>query len=316
MFSFDIDKPAVVVLAVLLDSWVGEPIMFHPLVGFGNIATKVESLLFTNRFFSQSVIFQRVIGVIAVATVVVPIVLCAQLAHDWLGWGADALLLYLAIGAKSLRDHSIKVLSALADGDIALARQRVSMIVSRNTDNLGADEISKATIESVLENGSDAIFGAIFWFVVFGPAGAVLFRLANTLDAMWGYKSKKYLHFGWAAARFDDILCWIPARLTALSYAFAGDTLSAIKCWQYQAKTWYSPNAGPVMSAGAGALRVRLGGAAIYDGVLKERPLLGNGSEPTYMDISRSIRLVRNAVILWLAVLFVGGRVLNASPWW
>jgi adenosylcobinamide-phosphate synthase len=237
------------------------------------------------------------------------------LVHASFGWVADALLLYLAIGAKSLRDHSIQVLDALAHGDVNLARQRVSMIVSRNTEGLDSREISKATVESVLENGSDAIFGAIFWFVILGPAGAVLFRLANTLDAMWGYKTEKYLHFGWAAARFDDILCWIPARLTALSYALVGDTLGAIRCWRYQAKTWYSPNAGPVMSAGAGALRVRLGGAATYNGVAKERPVLGTGSEPTYIDISRSIKLVRNAVTLWLVVLLVGGHVLNASPW-
>jgi adenosylcobinamide-phosphate synthase len=306
----------IVVAAVLVDQCAGELRRFHPLVGFGNIATKIDSWLFKKNFLKRSYVFQRSIGIVALMTVVVPFVLLARLAEMQLGALIDVAALYFAIGAKSLGEHGQKVHAALVDDDIVLARQRVAMIVSRNTDALDATAIARATIESILENGSDAIFCAIFWFMVLGPAGAVLFRLSNTLDAMWGYKTEKYLHFGWAAARLDDVLCWLPSRLTALSYAIVGDTILALKCWWYQARLWYSPNAGPVMSSGAGALRLQLGGAATYNKVLKERPILGKGDAPNAADIPRALALVRNALILWVTFIVIGDVVLHAQTWW
>src|SRR6185437_4951986 len=111
-------------------------------------------------------------------------------------------------------------------------------------------------------------------------------------DAMWGYRTPRYLYFGWAAARFDDLLNLIPARLTALTYALAGETLAALRCWRRQGILWDSPNAGPVMAAGAGALRLRLGGGAYYDGEWCTRPELGEGAEPQRPDIARALRLV------------------------
>lgn len=173
-------------------------------------------------------------------------------------------------------------------------------------------DVARATIESVLENGSDAIFCVLFWFILLGPIGAILFRLVNTLDAMWGYKTEKYIHFGWAAARLDDLLCWLPSRLTALSYALAGNTALALTCWWYQAKTWYSPNAGPVMSAGAGALALQLGGPAVYHGTLKERPPLGKGSAPCASDIGRSVSLVNRSLVFWVLAVLVRGFLLGA----
>jgi adenosylcobinamide-phosphate synthase len=155
----------------------------------------------------------------------------------------------------------------------------------------------------LLENGNDAVFGTLFWFIVAGAPGAVLFRLANTLDAMWGYRTPRFLAFGCVAARIDDGLNWIPARLTASSYALLGNTRLAWCCWRSQAPAWSSPNAGPVMSAGAGALGLALGGAACYDGVMEDRPPLGTGRVASAADIGRAWRLVAGTTALWVGVL-------------
>jgi adenosylcobinamide-phosphate synthase len=120
---------------------------------------------------------------------------------------------------------------------------------------------------------------------------------------MWGYRNPRYNEFGWAAARLDDVLNYLPARLTALSYTVLGNTNSAWHCWRQQAPRWDSPNAGPVMAAGAGALQVKLGGAAIYHGKLEQRPELGCGKTAVPADIARAVTLVQRTLYLWLLVI-------------
>lgn len=178
-------------------------------------------------------------------------------------------------------------------------------IVSRDTSQLDENGVAKAAVESVLENGNDAVFGALFWFCVAGGAGALFYRLANTLDAMWGYKDERRVYFGWAAARIDDALNFIPARLTALTYALLGRTAQALACWRTQAGRWGSPNAGPVMAAGAGALGVTLGGAAIYHGQVENREKLGAGDTVSVADIPRAVALVERGQWLWLATFVI-----------
>ncbi len=280
---------------VLLDRLLGEPRRFHPLVGFGKLADKVEAGVRMGA--PGDPVGNRLLGLCAWLAIVVPfVVLAARLSSP----GLDILLLWLALGGKSLTDHARALAAPLAAGDLAKAREQVGMIVSRDTSQLDKSEVAKAGVESVLENGNDAVFGALFWFVVAGGAGAVLFRLANTLDAMWGYKDERRIYFGWAAARIDDVLNFIPARLTALTYALLGDARNAFACWRAQARAWGSPNAGPVMAAGAGALKVSLGGTARYRGRDEHRPLLGVGPVPTAADIGRAVQLVERGVWCWL----------------
>jgi len=296
-------------LAVLIDKLFGEPPRFHPLVGFGRLARWVEGKLYPTDPQSESAKRLRVRGAIGLALLLVPLTLMATL-FNWLpyiGWFYAILLLYLALGAKSLNQHAAAVVEALKAGDLPLARRRVGMIVSRDTSQLTEQEVSRATVESVLENGSDAVFATVFWYLVLGAPGAVLYRLVNTMDAMWGYKNDRYLHFGWAAARLDDAMNYLPARLTALTYALLGNRQDGLRCWREQAPTWYSPNAGPVMAAGAGALGVELGGAAVYHGSVKQRPPLGLGRAPEAADIERAIALVNRGLWLWVGLALLVG---------
>ncbi|AGA35126.1 Adenosylcobinamide-phosphate synthase [Thioalkalivibrio nitratireducens DSM 14787] len=303
------------VAAVLLDGRWGEPGRLHPLVGFGRLGGWFEARL--NRS-GASRRFRQARGGLAVVLLVVP----ATALTFWLaglpiiGPLFGILVLYLALGHRSLAEHARPVAEALAHGDEAAARQQAGMLVSRD---LEAIDPAPATIESVLENGHDAVFGALFWFVLLGPAGAVLFRLGNTLDALWGYRTSRYRDFGRIAARLDDLLGYLPARLTALSYALVGNTRQALRCWRTQGERWKSPNAGPVMAAGAGALGLQLGGPARYQGQWQRRADLGEGRRPDGPDIERALGLVRHALLLWLAALTfatllveVGGHVGNA----
>lgn len=297
----------IALLAVLLDRLFKEPPRLHPLVGFGWLANRVEALFYGSATAPWR---QRARGLLALFLLLGGIVLPlwfglrALGAYAWLG---EALLLYLALGGASLGQHAEEIRAALRSGDLVQAREKVARIVSRDTATMDESAVARAAVESVLENGCDAVFGTLFWFFVAGAPGAVAYRLANTLDAMWGYKTAHYLHFGWAAARLDDVLNWIPARLTALTYAVFGNAPRAWRCWREQARAWESPNAGPVMAAGAGALALQLGGPAWYHGQLEQRPPLGMGRAPGEADVGRALTLVRRGVWLWLALAGMGG---------
>jgi adenosylcobinamide-phosphate synthase len=297
-------------LSLALDCTLGEPNRFHPLVGFGKLANKVEEILHPgSKAGEESNIVTRSRGLIATALLILPFVIATHRVKKvpYLGTAFEVLLLYLCIGAVSLEQHANEVTEALDADDLVLARLAVSKIVSRDTQSLPAEAVAKAAIESVLENGNDAVFAPLAWFCLAGAEGAVLFRLANTLDAMWGYKNQRYQHFGWAAARFDDILGFLPARLTSLTYALVGDTYSGLNCWRHQAPLWYSPNAGPVMATGAGALNLLLGGDASYGQVMKKRPLLGIGKTPAASDIGRATGMIKIGVAIWSVAAILGG---------
>lgn len=294
------------VAGVLLDLWLGEVRRWHPLVGFGRIAGAIE-----RRFNRRSYL----LGGFAWAAAVLPPVLLAGIglyalagshaAAVWINAAIHVALLYFCIGLRSLHDHVMPIEESLRNGHLDHARSLTSRIVSRDTQQAEESDLAKAAAESVLENGNDAVFGTLFWFAVAGGPGALLFRLANTLDAMWGYRTQRYLAFGCVAARVDDLLNLIPARLTAASYALLGNTRQALRCWRMQAPQWSSPNAGPVMAAGAGALDIMLGGTATYDGVAEDRPLLGHGQKAVAADIGRAWRLVAKTTLLWLAAIAI-----------
>lgn len=308
------DIALLMVAGVLLDLLLGEARRWHPLVGFGNLAYAVE-----RRLNHGGLRFWK--GVAAWALAVLPLVLLSWLclgplaASPWPLLAVHALMLYFCLGLRSLRDHNMPIAQALARGDLTQARLLTALIVSRDTTSASEMELTKASAESLLENGNDAVFGTLFWFMIGGGPAAILFRLANTLDAMWGYRTERLLQFGCAAARIDDALNYLPARLTALSYVILASGREgkrrAWHCWRTQAPAWDSPNAGPVMSSGAGALGVQLGGAAIYHGEIEQRPVLGAGRVANGKDIGRAWQLVRRTTLLWLACACAAGAIIS-----
>lgn len=309
-----IEMCVLICIGFTLDAVLGEPHRAHPLVAFGRLAERLESRW--NRDARTDSAARRLTGTLAVALLVgVPVLLTAMLIARSPAWAAaliHAATLYFAIGAKSLRQHAQAVARALAASDLVRARRLGGRIVSRDLSEAPASEVARAAVESTLENGNDAVFSALFWFAIGGAPGVLAYRLVNTLDAMWGYRTPRYIYFGWAAARLDDAMNYLPARLTALTYAALGDTRQSLLCWRVQARAWKSPNAGPVMASGAGALGLELGGPARYHGRTEERPRLGAGSPPDATDIGRALHLVHAGVIVWAALL----ALLALGLWW
>lgn len=292
--------------ALLLDKWLGEPSRWHPLIGFGNWAIRVEKWC---RALSCPTNWQgRLAWLMAVMPVVIVVGgLFLSLANlglwPWLLLLLHAVIIYLCLGGKSLEQHALAIYAPLSQGDMNQARHAVQMIVSRDAQQMDDEQIAIAAVESVLENGNDAVIGTLFWGLLFGAPGAVIFRLVNTLDAMWGYKNPRYLSFGRFAAKTDDKLGFIPARITAFGYAILGDTKRAIDCVQTQAQYCSSPNGGVAMCAGAGALNVRLGGRVCYHGEWIDKPNMGSEQKITPQDIPRACRLLDRSV--WLALVII-----------
>jgi adenosylcobinamide-phosphate synthase len=305
-----------IVVALLADRAFGEVSRNHPLVAFGRVASWVEArsrqwalvpVAVVDIEAPSSVFRERLTGaVIWLLLIILPTALMAGLQSALSAWAAmfmGIIVLYFCIGGRSLAEHAQAVARPLSAGDLDGARTQLSRIVSRDTAELDAQSVTKATIESVLENGSDALLAPLFWFAIAGAPGVLCYRLSNTLDAMWGYRTQRYLHYGRTAARMDDILNWIPARCCALSYAMAGRWQVAMRCWRTQAALCDSPNAGPVMAAGAGALGLLLGGPASYGNEPHWRPILGEGAPPKSVDIARALALLWRATGIWLVVI-------------
>ncbi|MEY2863318.1 MAG: hypothetical protein RLY58_1025 [Pseudomonadota bacterium] len=292
-----------------LEWCISEPRRYHPLVGFGRCAAALEQRLNTQ---SQATMFWC--GAFAWALMVLCSVavfaLAKQLVPTVTGF-IDGVALWIALGAVSLYRHVQAVVIPLQQHDIVSARQALAQIVSRDCQQLDVTAVCAATVETTLENGADAIFASVFWFVLgscygIGAECVILHRAANTLDAMWGYRTPRFEWFGKTAARVDDLLNYVPARLTALTYLLLGHSRLAWHCWRQQARQHDSPNAGVVMAAGAGALQVQVGGAACYAGVWHKRPVLGQGVPADCHHIMAALHLLQRSLGLWIIVITGG----------
>lgn len=281
------------VVGLTADALLTDPQRFHPVAGFGSLAQMAERRLYRSR---------RASGVLYLLALLVPVCVAAGAAERRLGsWqraACTALFAWTVIGAGSLHRRAEEIQQALQEGDLARARRLLPTLVGRDPDRLDAPGITRAVIESVAENCSDAAVAPLLWGAVVGAPGLLGYRVVNTLDAMVGHPTPALARFGWASARADDLANLIPARLTAtlatLAAPLFGSHPSAPwRAWRRDGSRHPSPNAGPCEAAFAGTLGVRLGGKTFYFDAVSDRPVLGTGRLAQPGDIARAVRLSR-----------------------
>ncbi|WP_028326356.1 cobalamin biosynthesis protein [Dermatophilus congolensis] len=287
-------------LGYVADRILGDPPRHHPVAWFGQLATTTEKHIWANNR-KHGVLYTSLLLTAVTGTA---LAINSQTRSPWQRCLLTAATTWIALGGKSLEAEgeamAARLDTATISGDLTAARERLSHLCSRDASALTADELARATVESLAENTSDAVTGAVFWGAVAGVPGIVLYRAANTLDAMVGYRSDRYEKFGWASARLDDLLNYLPARVTAavtvaIAPAFGGYTavIRACRAWWHDAPAHPSPNAGSVEATAAGVLGVSLGGTNMYAGSQETRGKLGTGPAPVVDDVRRAITLTR-----------------------
>lgn len=285
------------------DRVFGDPARHHPVAWFGTAADRLEKRMWADSRLRGTAYAAVSVGVPAVAAAGV-----ARVAPNV----ALAAATWAALGGTTLARTGERMADRLEAGDLAGSRELVPWLCSRDPAKLDLDGVARATVESLAENTSDAVSGTLLWGAVFGAPGVVVHRCGNTLDAMVGYRTPKWANFGWASARFDDLINWVPARLTGVATVIAGpDRAGAVRAWKNDAAGHPSPNAGVPEATAAGALGVRLGGATAYAGGVEQRAVLGDGHAPGVADVRRAVDLTRRVQDI-TAAMCVGGLVAAA----
>jgi adenosylcobinamide-phosphate synthase len=302
-----------VLLGYLADLVLADPRAGHPVAGFGAAAASLERFTYRD---------SRTAGTVHVAVLVGAVsVIGAALQRHARRFGvcgsivASAAATWVALGGTSLARVGSAMGELLGRDDLEGARRLLPSLCGRDPATLDASGLTRATVESVAENTSDAQVAPLLWAAAGGPPAVLVYRAINTLDAMIGHRSPRYDRFGWAAARLDDAANYLAARLTAgltviCAPVVGGSPLRAVAAWRRDAGRHPSPNAGVVEATFAGALGVRLGGPTQYLYELQIRPALGDGLSPAVPDIRRAVRLSRavQAATLVVAYISVAGR--------
>jgi len=305
----------IIIVAFLLDLILGDPRWFpHPVVQIGQLISFLECLF---RRIAKGKTAELMTGI--VLAVIVPLVAffttlwVIQIAIGFdirLGWVIAIFFGYTTIAAKSLYQEALKVASMLVAKNIDGARKELSCLVGRDTGNLDEKEITRALVETVAENTSDGVIAPLFYLAIGGPPLAMAYKAINTLDSMVGYKNERYLYFGRASARLDDVINYIPARLSALLLIMAAfilrkDWKKALKITLRDRKNHHSPNSGHPEAAVAGALGRRLGGLSYYGGVPSNKPFIGDDAgEFQVRDVREAGRLMLMTSALMVLISF------------
>lgn len=300
-------RPLGLLLGYGADRLLGDPRRCHPVAGIGRLSRVLENRVYRDRRTAGAA---HAIALVGGAVVAGAALERGTRSMPFVRTALTAAATWTVLGGRSLEREAVRVHDRLDGDDLPAARTQVSRLVGRDPSGLDANEIARATIESVAENTSDAVVAPLCAGAVGGVGGLLGYRVVNTLDAMIGHRNSRYRNYGWAAARLDDLANVVPARLTAtlttlLAHTESGVPADAWRAWRCDIRQHPSPNAGPVEATFAGALGVRLGGRNTYGDVVEERGVLGDGSPPRPDDISRATSLARrvDAVALVVTVL-------------
>jgi len=301
------------VLGYAADLALGDPRRGHPVAGFGQLASALERACWADSRARGAVYAGVLAGGIAGAAWAGQ---RATRGRPVLEASAVAAATWAVLGGRSLASEGLTMARLLEIDDLRGARDRLGHLCARDAAGLPAHELARAGVESMAENTSDAVVAPLLWGAVAGVPGLLGYRAVNTLDAMVGYRSERFLRFGWASARLDDLLNLVPARVAAaLTVAAAplvgGRCAEAWRIWRRDGSRHPSPNAGPVEAAAAGALGVTIGGSSTYDGAWEDRGTLGDGRSVVVADLPRSVRLSR--VVGFGALLVAAGVSVGAS---
>ncbi|WP_416828856.1 adenosylcobinamide-phosphate synthase CbiB [Ectobacillus polymachus] len=303
-------------IAYMVDRIIGDPRSLpHPVIWFGKAIRLLEKAIRKvvkkeEALKAAGLLFPIIIagGVYGVVTLLLYVL---SLWNHWLALIAEIWLISTTIATKGLGEAGLEVYQHLKGGDFTKARHSLSMIVGRDTDKLDESEISRGAVETVAENIVDAIISPLFYALLGGAPLAMMYRAVNTLDSMVGYKNEKYLNLGWASARLDDVLNYIPARLTALFMLLACwmkrlDVAGAWRTIRQDAKRHPSPNSGIPEAAIAGALHIQLGGTNYYGGIVSHRAKMGEPFRSIKMnDILQTIQVMRLTSLICILVFFI-----------
>ncbi|MBO6179812.1 MAG: cobalamin biosynthesis protein CobD [Selenomonadaceae bacterium] len=309
------------ITAFVFDLIIGDPkSRFHPVALMGNFISFLEKLLYKEKMANTG---KLICGGVLVALVIVTsyyigvfLLICVYHIRDAMNWPyLDVILtgffLSFTISPKSLAEAAREIYFFLASDDIKSARKSLSYIVGRDTEHLDSGEITRGVVETVAENTVDGIISPLFFFILGGLPLAICYRAANTMDSMLGYKNERYLFFGRAAARFDDVLNYIPARITGLLFVVSAsflklDAKNALEIMKRDAAKHPSPNGGYAEASAAGALHIRLGGENSYFGKKTFRAYMGDPIEKlSPRHITLTIKLMYTATILFLIFAYV-----------
>ena len=300
---------AAILAGYLLDLCLGDPhSMPHPVRAIGNLIVWLEKYLrpagkkhATERGERRAGVLFVCLVLLVTGSVAGAILWISHLGGIWIQTVVEAVMTYYLLAARSLRDESMAVCRKLEARDTEGARYAVSMIVGRDTKPLSEAGIARAAVETVAENASDGVIAPLFYLAIGGPLLGWLYKAVNTMDSMVGYKNDRYLHFGRAAAKLDDLVNLIPSRLAALllivsAYLLRYDGKNAYRIWRRDRRNHKSPNSAQTESACAGALGLRLAGDAWYFGKLVPKPYIGDEIHPIEpQDIRRVNRLMYGA---------------------
>lgn len=305
---------------ILLDFILGDPHgWWHPVIGIGKIITKTEKIV--RNIFPKTKKGERVGGIVLAVVVIllsvaIPAVLlyAAYRLHPIVGMVLEAVMCYAMLAAKSLKTESMKVAEALEQDGLEAGRKAVSMIVGRDTERLDETGVIKAAVETVAENTSDGVIAPLIFMGIFGALGGFFYKSINTMDSMIGYKNEKYQYLGTAAAKLDDVVNFIPARISAMMMILSAflcgmDGKGAFRIFKRDRYNHASPNSAQTESVMAGALGVQLAGDAWYFGVKHEKPTIGDAKRTVeLLDIRRSNRLMYATTVL-TALVVMGIRI-------